>query len=562
MFGQEGELVAQAPEFSFSSSYLIDSFNFKLQTIIETEGKAGALKYVCLIIISMVFLSNFFKYFSLRILTMLRVSLLKNLRSTVYNKILELHLGYFGDRQKGDILALLSNDVHEIEHSIVNSVQAIFKDPIMIIGSFVLLFTLSAKLTLFTLLIVPITGLVIASITSRLRRDARNMQNYSGKIVSHSEETLSGLKVIKSFSNESGFFSKFNALNNAYSRLISSVMNKRMLASPLSEFLGVSMAVAIVLYGGNMVLSGHQDFQAADFITFLVVYSQVLSPIKGMSNAVANVQRGLASGERIFAFTKTENDLPEVANAKILPGLSDRIEIKDVQFCYDENTEVLNNLNFSIKKGQTIALVGPSGGGKTTIANLIPRFIDPTKGAVLIDGHDLKDYSIQSVRSKMGVVTQENFLFNASIRENILFGLEDVDESSLIEAATMANAYDFIMALPNEMDANIGEAGGKLSGGQRQRISIARALLRDPEILILDEATSSLDTHSEKQVQVAINNLMKDRSSLIIAHRLSTVLHADLILVIEKGRILEQGSHEELMLAKGMYKRLIDLQQL
>ena len=551
--------VVELPVFTFTIDYFKDLFNYYFYTIIHNGGKIAALQYVCLVIFCSVLLSNLFKFLSQRVLTSVRTKVVKNIRETVFNKITDSDLRFFYNNRKGDLISTLSNDVHEVENSVVSSLQVIVREPFMLVGFFILLFSMSAKLTLFTLLLLPISFLLIAQITKLLKRDALRSQDLLGYIMGTIEETISGIRIIKAFNGEEYIKKKFDAQNNTYRGLLKSVINKRELASPMSEFLGVSVLTLVFYYGGKLVLEHAGDLTASEFITYIALYSQILIPAKNISTAVTNIQKGLVSGARLLNLIDTKIEIVEKENAVHLTGFENKIEFVNVHFSH-ETFKVLKGINLSIAKGKTVALVGPSGGGKSTLADMVPRFYDVSDGQILIDGTNIKEVTLKSLRQLMGTVTQESILFNDSVANNIAFGVENPDMNKIIEAAKIANAHEFISALAEGYDTNIGDRGGKLSGGQRQRLSIARAVFKNPPILILDEATSALDTESEKMVQEALTNLMKNRTTLVIAHRLSTIQHADEIIVLDKGIIVERGTHINLMNANGLYQRLCEMQ--
>ena len=550
---------AALPHFALNIEYIKDVFNYYFSQILAVKGKRGALAYVCGVIIASVFFSNVFRYLGGKLLTKVRARVVQNLRGALYNRILDLELGYFSNERKGDLMSRLTNDVHEVEISVVNTLTAVFKEPLTIIGFFVLLFSMSAKLTIFTLVLLPISGGIIASVAKRLRRQASLSQSTLGSMLSVIDETLGSIRVIKGFNAQKYILGKFRAQNDLYAQTTQSIDNTRDLASPFSEFAGVAVVAGLLYYGGSLVLSGEAGLSASAFITYIILFSQILTPAKALSGAFSNIQRGLVSGERVLRVIDTEPAIRDRPGAIVLPDFERQIELRDVSFSYGDKA-VLYDLNLILKKGQTVALVGPSGGGKSTLADLLPRFYDPSAGQVLIDGHDIRDCTLHSVRDQMGIVTQESILFNDTIYNNIKFNTE-ATEAEVIEAAKTANAHDFIMQSPEGYQTMIGDRGGRLSGGQRQRLSIARAILRNPPILILDEATSALDTESEKLVQEALTRLMASRTSLVIAHRLSTVRHADEIIVLQHGRIVERGTHDELLRREGgLYQRLSQLQ--
>ncbi|MCH8317237.1 MAG: ABC transporter ATP-binding protein [Bacteroidetes bacterium] len=543
------------PELGFGINYLKEIFYYYFSLIINAYGKIGALKFVCGVIVVSVFFNNFFKYFAQRIIGRVRARVVRNIRKTVFEKITELHLGYFSSKRKGDILSRLSNDVQEIETSVVSTLTVVFRDPATIIGFFILLFIMSFELTIFTLIIMPTTGIIIAEITKRLKKQSVRGQQSLGIILSIIDETLTGLRVIKAFNARQYVMDKFNRQNNRYAGYVKSMAYKRDLASPLSEFMSVTIVAGILLYGGTLVLTKESDLSASEFIAYIILFSQVLVPAKAISSAFSSIQRGLVSGERVLKIVDTNTEIKDKKDAIHLTEFKDSIRFKNVSFAYEKDM-VLSNINLVIEKGKNIALAGPSGGGKSTLADLIVRFYDPVEGEVLIDNISLKEYNTDSIRSFMGIVTQESILFNDTIFNNIAFGMPDAAEDEVIKAAKIANAHDFIMQTTFGYQTNIGDRGVKLSGGQKQRISIARAILKNPPIIILDEATSSLDSESEKLVQQALSNLLKNRTSIVIAHRLSTIQHADEIIVIDNGKIVERGAHPELMKTNGLYKKL------
>jgi subfamily B ATP-binding cassette protein MsbA len=560
LFSSYNDKVAiEYPNFSLSIEYFKNLFDYWFHFVANVHGKGAALEFVCAIILISVFLSNFFKYFSQRVLTRMRTWVVYRLRKAVFEKLSSFHLGFFHQQQKGNLMSIVSNDVHEIENSVVSSIQVIFREPLTIIVYFVMLFMMSVKLTLFTIVFFPVAGFIITSLSKKLRKSADISQSLLGKILSETEEAISGIRIIKAFNAHRFIQNKFDIHNTEYRKISKSIINKRELASPLSEFLGVMVVIAVLVYGGVMVLNNQSELTASQFITYIVLYSQILPPAKNISTALTNIQKGLAAGDRVLRIIDTPVEVKEVQNAFELKAFNDKIEYRNIFFSY-ENDTVLKNISFELKKGRTIALVGQSGSGKSTLADLLPRFYDPQQGGIFIDTKNIKEYKIESIRKLMGIVTQEAILFNDTVFNNIAFGLPEAMEEEVIQAAKIANAHDFIFEMEIGYQTNIGDRGSKLSGGQKQRISIARAVLKNPPILILDEATSSLDTESERLVQDAILKLMQNRTTLVIAHRLSTIQHADEIIVLQNGEIVERGKHDELLSHNGVYKKLYDLQ--
>lgn len=547
------------PEFDLSVQYFMHLFNYYFLQIADIYGRFGTLAYVCIIIVISVFLANLFTYLSGVVLAKIRANVIKKMRVHVFDQVSRMHIGYFSDERKGDLISKMTNDVQEVENSIVQSLRVIFREPATIILYFAVLFFMSAKLTFFTLLLIPIAGGIIGGITKRLKKKAVQSQESLGRIVNILDETIGGMRIIKAFGARKSVLRKFEGETDFYSDVNISMAKKNELASPISQFLGVSVVAGILLYGGNLVLANESELSASEFIAYIILFTQVLNPAKEISRAVSTIQRGLASAERIFTIIDTPPVIQNKENAVRLSAFKKAITFENVGFRYEQEL-VLKNIDFTLSEGKTIALVGPSGGGKSTLADLVPRFYDPTFGEVKLDGINLKDYDIEDLRNLMGVVTQESILFNDTVFNNIAFGMTDVSEDRVVEAAKIANAHQFIAAMDGGYQANIGERGTKLSGGQRQRISIARAILKNPPILILDEATSALDSESERLVQEALTNLMTNRTTLVIAHRLSTIQHADEILVIQGGRIVQRGTHHELINQQGLYHKLSAVQ--
>lgn len=547
------------PAFSLSLDYFIALFNHLFLQVSETYGKFGTLLFVCVIIVGSVFLANLFTYLSGVILAKVRAQVIKEMRRDIFDKVSHLHLGYFTNERKGDLISKMTNDIQEVENTIVQSLRVIFREPATILLYFGVLFFMSVPLTLFTILIIPISGAIIGGITRRLKKTAIQSQQSLGRIVTILDETLGGMRVVKAFNGEHFVKGKFDQETDFYSDVNVSMAKKNELAGPISQFLGVSVVAGILVYGGNLVLSGASSLSASNFITYIIIFTQVLNPAKEISRAMSSIQRGIASADRIFEVIDSPNQITAPSAPKSFTQFAQKIEFKDVSFAYGEHN-VLDKINFTLEKGKTIALVGPSGGGKSTLADLVPRFYDPSAGQILIDGIDLRELSTEALRSQLGIVTQESILFNDTVYNNIAFGLAGITESQVVEAAKIANAHEFISKLEQGYQSSIGDRGSKLSGGQRQRLSIARAVLKNPTILILDEATSALDSESELLVQEAITKLMSSRTTLVIAHRLSTIQHADEILVIDKGQVVQRGTHAELMTKGGLYQKLSTIQ--
>lgn len=556
------KIPSSIPQFEFSINYFLDLFAFYFNQIIEQNGTSGALLFIIVLLIASSILKNGFRYLALRIEAQTRARVVKNIRATIYQKVLTLNTLFFNSQQRGDLVSRLTNDVQEVENSVVNTLTVIFREPATIIAYFATLFIMSAELTFFTLILLPLSGGLIAVITNSLRKQATIGQETLGKLMSFIDETILGVKVIKAFNAENYIKKGFERINNLYARILTSMAYKKDAASPLSEVMGVMVAAGLLFYGGTMVLNKETTFTASTFITFIIVFSQILSPAKALSAAFSNIQRGLASGKRIFTIIDTETAIKNPDNPIEVSGFNRGIKFENVGFSYFDNETVLSNINFEIPKGKTIALVGPSGSGKSTLFDMIPRFIDPTKGRITFDGVDYRKMTKENLREYIGIVTQESILFNDTIFNNIAFGQAEATAEAVEAAAKVANAHEFILESEKGYQSMIGDMGQNLSGGQRQRISIARAIFLNHPILILDEATSSLDTESEKLVHNALENLLRDRTSLIIAHRLSTVQHADEIIVIEKGQIIERGTHDELMQKEGgLYQKLQLMQQ-
>lgn len=548
------------PSFRFDASYLVDLFQYYFGHAIQQYGKLGALQFVCGAILLCVFLANVFKYLSIRIIENFKAHTVAQLRQAVFDSAIRLSLSFFSNERKGDLISRVTTDVQEIENSLGRAFSALFKELFTLIFYFVTLFAMSVKLTFFTLIVIPLSGIIIGTLAKKLKESASEVQQRLSNIISVLDETFGGIRVVKGFNAEKVIRRRFEEENQGYRHSLLRMVFRQELAPPMSEFMGVSVVAGILLYGGSMVLSDNFELSASTFVTYIIIFSQVLRPAKEISNAISGIQRGVASGERIMRLIDMPLEVQDAPNAQQFKQFNSAIEVKNLSFEYEKGVPVLQNISFSLKKGKTIALVGSSGGGKSTIADMIPRFYDPTEGQILIDGLDLRSITTKSLRDQMGIVTQESILFNDTIFNNIAFGTE-ATEAEVMAAAKIANAHDFILEQPDSYQTVIGDRGTKLSGGQRQRLSIARAILKNPPILILDEATSALDTESEKLVQEALTNLMKNRTTLVIAHRLSTIQHADEILVLSGGKIIERGTHDELLKEEKSFYRKLSLMQ-
>jgi subfamily B ATP-binding cassette protein MsbA len=533
-------------------------YNF-LQNSIAQYGKVAALGWICFGIITAVLLKNLFLYLSFYFLAPIRNAVTRKYSKLLYNKILQLPIGYFTEQRKGDILSRSSNDIAELETSIIGALEGMIKEPLNIIGIIIVLFVISVKLTLFVFVLLPLAGLIVGRIGRSLKKQTNKAQVKWGEIMTQMEETLTGLRIIKAFNAEGRVKKSFFGLIDEIFLIKNKILYRRDLASPLSESLGVIILCCVLWFGGKLVLSG-EILSGSSFIGYVALFSQIINPAKALSQAVYNVNRGTATLDRLNEVLEAPIIVEEASNPIELVGFKDSIQFENVQFSY-QDISILNNINLTIQKGKTIALVGSSGAGKSTLADLVPRFHDVSKGSLLIDGKNIKDYSLHSLRNQISIVTQEPILFNDTIAANIALGKPDATKEEIIAAAKIANAYDFISTKEDGFETMIGDRGSKLSGGERQRLTIARAVLKNPPILILDEATSALDTESEKLVQDAINNMMQNRTSIVIAHRLSTIRHADEIIVLQKGEIVERGNHDELLALNGYYRKLIEMQE-
>ena len=540
----------------------INNFYYSVSRMIEIHGASGTLLFLGLFLAFMTMLKTSCYFASSAVMIPLRTGVVRDIRIMVYSKVMRLPLRFFSEERKGDIIARMSGDVGEVENSITSSLDMLIKNPILIVMYFGTLLATSWQLTLFTLLVVPGMGWVMGKVGKKLKRQSLEAQGKWSDTMTQLEETLGGLRIIKAFIAEQKMIDRFTQCSNELRNATNRVATRQALAHPMSEFLGTLLIVLVLWFGGSLILGEQSSIDAPTFIFYMVILYSVINPLKEFSKAGYNIPRGLASMERVDKILKAENPIKEIADPKVLDNLNDKIEMKNISFSYDGTRQVLKDINITIPKGKTIALVGQSGSGKSTLVDLLPRYHDIQKGEILIDGINIKELRIANLRSLIGNVNQEAILFNDSFFNNIAFGVENATMEQVIAAAKIANAHDFIMETEKGYDTNIGDRGGKLSGGQRQRVSIARAILKNPPILILDEATSALDTESERLVQEALERLMKTRTTIAIAHRLSTIKNADEICVLYEGEIVERGKHDELLAKNGYYKRLNDMQSL
>ena len=563
MFGSEGGFkfvpCYTLPELSLSESGFNALLSYCYTMIFGSNFSVSKfLMLLGLITVAMNLLSNLFRYASAMTVEVLRVNTVRKMRNEMFARVVDMNVGFFSDQRKGDIISKITQDVIVVQYCITNTLQVAFRDPFLIIGFLVLMVSISWQLSLFAIIFLPLVGFIIGNIVKRLRHPAKRSQERLGDLVSVLDEALSGIKIVKSYNAQGFIVEKFKRINDDLSRLVISMSKRQQLASPMSEFLGITAVSIILVFGGTLV--GQGLVTGSGFIAFIAAFSQITRPLRSFIDQFANINQGVAAGERIFTIIDAQSEIRDAEDAKEFEGLKDSIELRNISFSYDGEKDVLKDVSLRIGKGETIALVGASGGGKSTLSELIPRFYDVKCGEVLFDGVPIGQYSQQSLRDKMSIVSQETVLFNDSIEGNILLGRTSATHDEVVEACKVANAHNFIMASAEGYDTNIGDRGTKLSGGQRQRLSIARAVLKNPEILILDEATSALDTESEKLVQDALTSLLKGRTSIVIAHRLSTIYNADRIYVINEGRIAEQGTHQELLAQGGIYSHLIEMQ--
>lgn len=563
LFKQENKIFEKPVYGGFGEigAYTKDSFYYFISQKIELEGTVSTLLFICIVTFALFFLKNLFRYLASYVLVFLRNGTVKDLRDALYHKIVDLPISYFNKKKKGDIIARMTTDVQEIEISFLTSLEAIVREPLTVVISLTMMLIISLKLTLFVFILLPVSGFIISAISKKLKANSIKAQKEVGTFLSFIEETLSGLRVIKGFNAENTIANKFKKSTLEFKRLMTSVLHRQTLASPMSEFLGSATIISILWYGGKLVLEDNSPLKPEEFLTYIMLFYTVLNPVKAITTAYYNIQKGDASAERIIQVLETENEIIEKPNAIQKTDFNQEISFQNISFKYDDEY-VLKNFSLTIPKGKTVALVGQSGSGKSTLANLITRFYDVNEGEISIDGTNIKDISKHSLRGLMGIVTQDSILFNDTVTNNIKLGSENSSEIKIKEASEIANAHEFIKDLPEQYNTNIGDSGNMLSGGQKQRLSIARAVLKNPPIMVLDEATSALDTESEQLVQLALEKMMQNRTSLVIAHRLSTIQKADTIIVLKKGEIIEQGEHQELLDKKGEYFKLVSMQSL
>ena len=561
LFGKSSaQPVGAVPEFSFSIGYFKDLFYYHLNDIVASQGKFKALVFICCIVGVSVILSNVFRYLAVKVLIRLRLRLMYRVRNELFNKYMHQSLRFHHDQPKGESIMVMTGEVQELESSIVNALQILLRDPLTVVAYFGMLMYMSAQLTLFTLIFLPVTGILITSITRKLKKLSYFSQDFMSRLISFTSECMHGIRQVQSFTAEKMMLGKFEDINNRFSRNSKKLFSKKELASPVSEVLGVIAALMLVMFGGYLILEGKSDLTGEFFLTYIILYTQVLPPLKNISQTPGNLQRGIAATERIFKVLDSHTEITDAPGAVEKKTFEQGISINNISFAYEQNA-VIQHFSLEIPEGKKVALVGASGSGKSTLVDLISRYYDVSTGSISLDGVDVRQVKISSLRDIIGFVSQNTFLFNDTIANNIRLGKPGATEEEIIHAAKIANAHEFISHSENGYETIIGEGGLKLSGGQRQRITIARAVLKNAPILILDEATSALDTESERLVQDAINKMMVNRTSIVIAHRLSTVRHTDEIIVMDKGQIAERGSHDALIAKGGIYKKLIDLQE-
>lgn len=561
LFDEQMVLSVSKPHFSFSLDFAKDFFNYIFSNMIAEKGKFQALLLVSACVACSIVLANVFRYLSLRVLLRLRLKLLEGLRNKLYEKYLQQSLSYHHHQTRGELLMVMTTEVQEMESSVVNSLQVLLRDPFVVLAYFSILFYWSPKLTLFTLIFLPITGVIISAITRRLKRLNFYSQEMMSRIMSQTDESIGGIRQIQSFGAEKMLKEVFRKMNVDFSKHSKALAGRKELASPISEVLGMLAALTLIVFGGYLILEGATTMSGSGFIAYLALYTQIIQPLKNLSHTSSVLQRGIVASERIFKTIDSPIDIVSAENAIRKTSFDQKLELQSIRFGYG-NEAVLKNIDLTIEKGKTIALVGQSGSGKSTLADLISRFYDADQGSILMDGVPTKQMALEDLRALIGIVSQESFLFNETVLNNISLGKPGASKEEIIAAAKVANAHDFIMELEKGYDTVTGERGVKLSGGQRQRIAIARAVLKNAPILILDEATSAMDTENEQLVKEALQQLMQDRTSIVIAHRLSTIRHADEIIVLQKGAIIERGNHDNLMAADSYYRRLVAMQEM
>lgn len=562
LFGDEKPITVKPiyTDLGHAKNYLQDSMSFYLTQYSGEHGAQTTLMWLAAIIISLFLLKNLFNYWAMYFITFLRNGVLKDIRNAMYKKALDLPLAFFSEKRKGDVISRITSDVLEIQHSFLSILEVVVREPLTIVFTIVAMFFISTELTIFVFIFVPVSGIIISKVGKTLKKSSQKASEEQGYFLSIIEESLAGLKVIKSFNSEKKFNDKFQDSTYTFYELNNKILNRQNLSSPMSEFLGIVTISVLLVYGGHLVL-GEGTLTGAAFIAYIGMAYNILTPAKAMSKASYSLKRGNAAAERVLEILEEDNPIDSKPNAIAKTSFDNAIKVDNISFKYEDDY-VLKDFSLNIPKGKSVALVGQSGSGKSTMANLLTRFWDINEGAIKLDDHDIRDLDIHDLRGMIGLVTQDSILFNDTIKNNLKLGKEDATDEEIIDALKIANAYEFVKDLPNGIDTNIGDSGNKLSGGQKQRLSIARAVLKNPPIMVLDEATSALDTESEKLVQVALENMMKNRTSIVIAHRLSTIQSADLIVVMQKGKIVEQGTHEELLSLNGTYSKLVSLQTL